>query len=87
MLESLDNIKTDLEQTAAHLESLSIAMSGHLIFLSLRGGHVDGLDVKGHIAAIESSALALRSAASRIDESQRTEPDPAHPRVEIQALD
>lgn len=84
MLESLDNIKSDLEQTAAHLESLSIAMSGHLIFLNLRGGHIDGLDVQGHIAAIESSALALRNAALRIDESQRTESGPTHSQIEIQ---
>lgn len=86
MLESLDNIKSDLELTATHLERLSIAMSGHLIFLNQRGGHLDGLDVQGHIAAIESSALALRSAALRIDESQKTEPCAAFPHAEAQAL-
>ncbi|BAP44710.1 hypothetical protein NRB16_07660 [Pseudomonas sp. LJDD11] len=85
MLESLDTIKSDLEQTATHLESLSIAMSGHLIFLNQRGGHVDGLDVQGHIAAIESSAQALRSAALRIDESQRAEPSAVYPHPEVLA--
>ena len=83
MLESLDNIKSDLELTATHLESLSVAISGHLIFLNQRGGHVDGLDVQGHIAAIESSAQALRSAALRIDESQRTGPSAVYSHAEV----
>lgn len=69
MLESLCTIKSDLEQTAAHLERLSVAISGHLIFLNKRGGHVDGLDVKNHILSIDSSASYLRNAASGLDAS------------------
>lgn len=67
MLESLHTIKSDLERTALHMERLSLAMAGHLVFLAQRGGHIDGLDVQEHIDAIDSSIKALRTAAATID--------------------
>lgn len=69
MLETLHNIKSDLEITAAHLENPSLTISGHLTFLNQRGGHVDGVDVQSHIASINSSVQTLRTVASRIDQA------------------
>lgn len=67
MLETLCTIKCDLEEAAAHLESLSLTLSGHLTFLSQRGGHVDGLDAPGHIASLSASVQRLRAVASTIE--------------------
>ncbi|MBD8494883.1 hypothetical protein IFR09_02765 [Pseudomonas syringae] len=67
MLETLCTLKCDLEEAAAHLESLSVTMSGHFTFLSQRGGHVDGVDATGHIASLNASVQRLRTVASTIE--------------------
>ncbi|WP_109512970.1 hypothetical protein [Pseudomonas ovata] len=67
MLETLYTIKRDLEEAAEHLESLSVTMNGHFTFLNQRGGHVDGVDVTGHIASLNASVQRLRTVASTIE--------------------
>jgi hypothetical protein len=66
MLETLSNMKRDLEETAAHFEKLSVVMAGHLLFSIHRQSSRGQQDISQNIDAIESSVERLRAAAAKI---------------------
>lgn len=66
MLETLPNIRHDLERTATHLEDLSLALAGHLVYASHRSSVRDGAGIVSNIEAIDSTVATLRNAAARI---------------------
>ncbi|MDH0747809.1 hypothetical protein N5D61_15845 [Pseudomonas sp. GD03842] len=66
MLESLANIRLDLEKTAVHFEELSQALAGHLVFSSHRALNIPTDDIPSKIKSIDSVAEVLRAAAARM---------------------
>lgn len=69
MLETLSNIRLDLENTAAHFESLSQVLAGHLVYASYHVLQGDREGMAANIEGIESAVEALRTAAAKMNTS------------------
>jgi hypothetical protein len=66
-IEDLKNIQSDLQRTANDLESVSLNLSGHLLYLQHSLRTRDATDVVQQIDKLQASVEDLREVAQRID--------------------
>jgi len=69
MLETLINIKRDLDSTAAHFEQLSAAMHGYMIFTTtVRAPVGEVAQIDQSLKGLQHSIARLKSASAKIDD-------------------
>ncbi|WP_455925446.1 hypothetical protein [Pseudomonas putida] len=66
MLETLSNMKGDLDRTAAHFEQLSLAMRGYINFSTARAAPEEVADLHQSLHGVQRSLESLRTVAARI---------------------
>ena len=66
MLETLSNMKDDLDRTAAHFEQLSLAMCGYITFSAARAAPQEVAELHQRLNGVQRSLESLRTVAARI---------------------